>query len=99
MNNLLIEVEENYNDKEIANINKINPIVKAIKKDSMRKQLNPNDIIITVLNNHYNTNTNDWTTLYKLLLHEAIDKQTTVLDIIINNLYNYYYDLMEVVIL
>ena len=80
-----------YNiDIDIKNMSKIEPLKIAIKLDSLNKSINSIDLITLILNDYFNVFTSDSKLIYKLLLHEAVENNSTITDIFINILCDYY---------
>ena len=77
-------------DIDIKNMDKIEPLKIAIQTDSLNSGLDNLYLILFVLNKHYDIRKSDLKALYKLMLHDSINKDSTIADIFINILYDYY---------
>ena len=77
-------------DIDIKNMDKIEPLKIAIQTDSLNSGLDSLYLILFVLNKYYDTMTSDLKALYKLMLHDSINKDSTIVDIFINILFDYY---------
>ena len=78
-----------YTDIDIENISKIELIEMAIKTEISYRGLDSIYLITLILNKYFDVGTSNLKVLYKLMLKEAIDKETTLSDVFINILYEY----------